>query len=111
MPYFKHALENENLNSYCAGYVYFKDGSAENSDLFRCGKAVAFPNEKYNNKIEILVIPIMKPLAGFLISNCILKIMHVRMPEINWAVIEPSLSGLKVRMHAIAWGIEPPTFW
>ena len=68
MPYFKHALENKNFKySLCAGQGYFKDGSAENSDLFRCGKAVAFLNKKYNNnnnKMEILAIPIMNPLAG-----------------------------------------------
>ena len=55
MPYFEHAIENENLNSHCAGCGYFKDGTPENSDLFHCSKAVAFPNEKYNNnKMEIL---------------------------------------------------------
>ena len=47
MPYFEHPFENE--NSHCAGYGYFKDKTPENSDLFHCGKAVAFPNEKYNN--------------------------------------------------------------
>ena len=49
-------LKMKILNSHCAGYGYFKDGTPENSDLFHCGKAVAFPNEKYNNnnKMEIL---------------------------------------------------------
>ena len=35
--------------------------------IFCCSKAVAFPNKKYNNnnnKMEILTIPIMNPLAG-----------------------------------------------
>ena len=41
-------LKTKILNSHCAGYGYFKDGTPENSDLFHCGKAVAFPNEKYN---------------------------------------------------------------
>ena len=54
-------LKTKILNSHCAGYGYFEDGTPENSDLFHCGKAVAFPNEKYNNnnnnnnnKMEIL---------------------------------------------------------
>ena len=49
VPYFEHAFENENFNSHCAGYGYFKDGSPKNSDLFHCRKVVAFPNKKYNN--------------------------------------------------------------
>ena len=37
------------LNSHFAGYEHFKDGLPENSILFHCDKAVAFPNKKYNN--------------------------------------------------------------
>ena len=49
MLYFEHAFENKLLNSHCTGYGYFKDGTPENSNLFHYGKAVAFPNEKYDN--------------------------------------------------------------
>ena len=42
-------LKTKILNNHCAGYGYFIDGTLVNSDLFHCGKAVAFPNEKYNN--------------------------------------------------------------
>ena len=50
VPYFEYAFEK---NSRCAGYGYFKDGSPENSDLYHYGKAVAFPNGKYNYYITI----------------------------------------------------------
>ena len=35
-------------NSHCTGEGYFKDKSAENSDVFNCGNAVALLNKKYN---------------------------------------------------------------
>ena len=54
MPYFEHAFKNENLNSHRAGYGYFKGGTPGNSDLFHCGKAVAFPDKKYS--IIIIII-------------------------------------------------------
>ena len=50
VPYFKHALEKTKIfDSYCAGEGYFEDGSAENSDILNCSKAVAFPNKNNND--------------------------------------------------------------
>ena len=66
-------LKTKFLTSHCAREGYFKDWSAEKLGIFHCGKAVAFPNEKYNNKMEILAIPIMNPLAGFMIIRLLIN--------------------------------------
>ena len=46
-------LKTKILHSHCAGY--FKDGTPENSDLFHCGKAVAFQTS------SIIIIIIIQP--------------------------------------------------